>query len=130
MANLKQGKILYSPFVLLEKHEIETISFLALLGKDIKILEPVRSKGVRTPDIAMDGICWEIKCPIGNGKHTLERILKKAYHQSQNIIFDLRKIKLPEQKAISQLKREFKIRTNLKHLLVITKNNVLLDIKK
>ena len=130
LAMKKIGKLTTHPFAFLEKHEAQTIAFLMNIGKDIEILAPIRSKGVRTPDIAMDGVCWEIKCPVGNSKRTIVKKLKNASKQSANIIFDLRKTKLSEQKCLLQLETEYKLRTAIKRLLVITKNNTLLDIKK
>ena len=39
---------------------------IAELGKDIVFIPPHR------PDIFMDGVEWEIKCPEGNSKRTIE----------------------------------------------------------
>ena len=74
----------------------------------------------------MNGIEWEIKCPIGNGKRTIEKSYHKAALQSKNIIFDLRRISLPEKLAITQLEREFNDKHTIR-LLVITKAGDLLE---
>jgi hypothetical protein len=108
-----------------EKHEIETAWFLNSLGKDVEFLAPVRSKGVHTPDVAMDGVCWEIKCPTGHGKRTLDRLLKSAMRQSRNIIFDLRKTSISDVQCMSKLKKEFEKRTNIKRFLIITKRQTM-----
>ena len=101
---MKTGKLTSKTFVFLETHEAQTINFLLDIGKDIEILVPVRSKGLRTPDIAMDGVCWEIKCPVGNGKYTIQRIFKHAVKQSENIILDLRKTRLSDDICLHRLK--------------------------
>ncbi|MDR2192451.1 MAG: hypothetical protein LBO62_06205 [Endomicrobium sp.] len=113
-----------------EKHELETSWFLNSYGKDIEFLAPVRSKGIRTPDITMDGVFWEIKCPIGHGRRTLDRLLKNAMRQSKNIIFDLRRTSISDAQCLSKLKKEFKRRTNIKRFLVITKRQEMVDMKK
>jgi len=127
---MKTGKLTSKTFVFLETHEAQTINFLLNRGKDVEILYPVRSKGIRTPDIVMDGVCWEIKCPIGHGKRTLDRLLKSAMRQSKNIIFDLRKTSIPDAQCLSKLKKEFERRTDIKRFLIITKLQEMLDMKK
>ncbi len=79
-----------------EKHEFETARFFADMGKDVVFLKPSDIPNVHTPDISMDGIEWEIKCPEGSGKRTIEKNITKAELQSYNIILDLRWIKIPE----------------------------------
>ena len=75
----------------------------------------------------MDGVEWEIKCPKGSSKRTIEENFRKAVQQSKYIIFDLRQIKLAEQTCITQLEREFSVRPYLKRLYVIRKNGELLS---
>ena len=111
-----------------EKHELETARFFAALGHDIEFIPPSNSPKMRTADIFMDGVSWEIKCPRGKSKRTIENNFRKANRQSENIIFDLRKIRLPEVTCISQLKKEFGFRSHVKRLLIIKKNGELISI--
>ena len=76
----------------------------------------------------MDGIEWEIKCPEGNGKRTIENILKKAESQSHNIIIDLRWIKIPEKQCISQIKLNFNTKPKIKRMLIVTKGLRLIEL--
>lgn len=131
MKNKTCGKIIIPPDIFPEKHELETAGFFAKIGKDIEFLKPAYTKGVRTPDIQMDGVLWEIKSPMGNGKRTLERAFRKSLKQSQNIIFDLRRTSIPDNKCISYLTQHFRNIKGIKRLLLVTKSNsLLLDIKK
>ncbi len=109
-----------------EKSEFETAKYFAALGKDIIFLKPSSIPNTHTPDFKMDGVEWETKCPVGNGKRTIEENFRKAVKQSKYLIFDLRKIKIPEKQAITQLEREFSARPYLKRLLIIRKNGELL----
>jgi hypothetical protein len=113
-----------------EKHELETAWFLNSQGKDVEFLAPIRTKGIRTPDIAMDGSFWEIKCPVGHGKYTIQRLFKHAVRQSANVIFDLRKIKIPDDVCLKRLNSVVSSSKSIKRLLVITKSLEVLDIKK
>ena len=78
----------------------------------------------------MDGIEWEIKCPTGKSKRTIENNMRKAITQSCFIIFDLRNMKLPEKQCISQLERQFHTRDKLRKLLIIKKNGELIELEK
>jgi len=50
---MKTGKLTSKTFVFLETHEAQTINFLLNRGKDVEILYPIRSKGIRTPLICI-----------------------------------------------------------------------------
>jgi len=113
-----------------EPHELDTAKFFNKLGKDVEFLTPSRTKGMRNPDIKMNGVLWEIKAPQNNGKHTIEHIFRKALKQSKNIIFDLRRTQMSNDKSISQITRQFTLIKDVKRLLIISKSNKLLDLKK
>ena len=85
---------------------------------------------MHTPDIIMDGIEWEMKCPTGNSKRTIETNLRNAAKQSQFIIFDLRRVQLPEKQCLAQLERLFRSRSDIRRLLIIKKNKVLEEYSK
>ena len=109
-----------------EKDEFETARYLADMGKDIVFIRPSSIPDIRTPDIKMDGVEWEIKCPHGSSeKNTIESNFRKAITQSRYLIFDLRHVKLPEKLCITQLEREFGMRKYLKKMLIICKNGKL-----
>ena len=89
-----------------DKSEFAVAKYFAELGKDIMFIPPSAIPGQHRPDILMDGVEWEIKCPEGSSKRTIENNMRKAIKQSCNIIFDLRRIKLSEAQAINQLKKD------------------------
>ncbi len=104
-----------------EKHELETAKFFSSMGKDIVFIRPSNIPGIHTPDIIMDGVEWEIKCPKGSGKRTIERIIQKAENQSHNIILDLRWVKIPEKQCISQITANFNTKKKIKRIYIVTK---------
>jgi hypothetical protein len=116
-----QGKIIVPAGVLPEKHELETASYFAALGKDVELQVPTRTKGMRTADVLMDGQLWEMKCFFGKERRTLQTCVQRASRQSKYIIIDLRHTPLKMDYCLSILKREFELRTSIKRLLVITK---------
>lgn len=108
--------------------EFETAKFFAALGKDITFIRASSIPNQHSPDILMDGVEWEIKCPEGHSKRTIESNFRKAVKQSKYIIFDLRRVKMAENLCIAQLKREFNARPYLKRLYIIMKSGTLLKI--
>ena len=109
-----------------EDHEYETARYFADRGYDIEFIPPSNSPNIHTPDFIMDGVAWEVKCPTGKSKRTIENNFRKAILQSDNIIFDLRRSGLPDDKTIPELERRFDQKGNVKRLMIITKNGVLL----
>lgn len=112
-----------------EPHEIQTALFLSKQGKKIIFIAPIDRRGIKTPDIIMDGYNWEIKSPQSSGARTIEHAIRSASRQSSHIIVDLRRSKLSTLRALSQIKFHALKRTNITKLLVITLENKLVDIK-
>lgn len=116
--------------VVLETHENATVVFMTEQGYDVELLPPVQRKGARTPDIRMNGLDWEMKTPKSNGKYTIEHAFRSALKQSPNIIFDIRKSKMPQKKCIAEIERRFNDFRKVKRILIITKTKKLLDFSK
>lgn len=113
-----------------EKHELMTASFLSNRGYDIEFISPSQIKGSRTADIIMSNLLWEMKSPISDGKRSLEHTMRDALRQSENIILDLRRLKISTEKAISQIGYVVHKVKKIKRCLLITKSNELLDLKQ
>lgn len=78
----------------------------------------------------MDGLMWEMKAPKGDGKWVISNIIKKAERQSENLIIDLRRSKLSQDKSISLLMREFEHSKRLRRMKIITKSRSIIDLSK
>ena len=127
----KSGKGKITPNgVSLEKHEYDTVLFLTTLGYDIELIPPSLIPNMHTPDLKMNGLEWEMKSPKGKSRSTLEHAFQTAVKQSVNLIFDLRRIQMPNDKAVQILEQLFHYSKSIKRLLVITKGRKLLDYKK
>ena len=109
-----------------EDHELSAALILATHFKtDVIFLRPEFRK---TPDIEIKGRRWEIKSPRGNSKKTIENNLRTARNQSKNIILDLRRVKLHQQKAISRMNFFLSGPHRFKKMLVITKTGKVIEI--
>ena len=74
-------------------------------------------------------IKWELKSPLGDGKNTIKNNLHTARKQSTNVIIDLRRIKMHQIKALSNINHYFTShRSKICHLIVITKSEEILEI--
>jgi hypothetical protein len=114
-----------------ESQVVDILIRAKIIKKHVLFLKPNRQKGSRTPDIQIDfDLKWEIKSPTGNGKYTIEHAVQFAGQQSKNVIFDLRKSKMPAGKALRKLMNEFAKRREIHRLIVITKSEKVLDYEK
>jgi len=78
----------------------------------------------------MDGIAWEMKCPMGKSINTLEHTFKNALKQSENLIFDLRVANFANDAAIKILAKRFNESKKCRRMKIITKNSELLEFNK
>jgi hypothetical protein len=127
---MAKGKITLEIGALPQEHEIKTANFLASLGKDILFLKEADHAGNHTPDIKMDNLRWEMKAPKGKGKYVIQNAIQIAVKQSRNVIVDLMRIKLHQDKALHELEKEFRLSKSLKRLKIITKSKKVIDFEK
>lgn len=111
-------------------HEYAAFLTLAKTGKNIKLIPPSTKFHTPSPDFKMDNLSWELKCPQGKGKYLIRDTLRQAARQSPNVVIDLRRIKLPQEKALTQLNKHFLLEKRLNRILIITKTEKILDIQK
>ena len=110
--------------------ELKTAKFFSDKGKDITFICPSSIPGQRRPDFVMDGLEWEVKCPEGKSKRTIENNIVSAEGQSSYIIIDLRHVKLSEKYCLSQIEINSRTRTKIKRILVITKSLQVIEFPK
>ncbi len=125
------GKIDYSTLnVKPYPHELAIAELFAQQGKDVVFLKPSNIPGVYIPDIVVDGLEWEMKSPEGKGERTIRRNLHKASTQSRNIIFDLSRIGISEDKCIKELKNAFTSSQHIRNMIIVTKSKEMIWLKK
>ena len=100
------------------------------MGSDVELIPKSDKKGVRTPDIIMDGLKWEMKSPKGKGRWLLENTLQKAVRQSPNIIIDLDRIKIHQTKCLQELEKQFYKSKGVRWLKIVTKTKKIVEFKK
>lgn len=80
----------------------------------------------------MAEVKWEIKSPTGRSTRTIENTLRSALRQSSYIILDLRRMdgRVPTHRHISNIEYQFNRSKSIKQILVITRENTHIDIKR
>lgn len=114
----------------LQEHEYATVRLLLDNGFDVELIPPSQIKGFHIADIMVQGLPWEIKSPQGSGKKTIENNIQNAAQQSENVIIDLRRCKLPQEKAIREVEYHLKSSKRIRHIKVITRDEKILDFIK
>ena len=100
------------------------------MGCDVELIPKSDKKGVRTPDVIMDSLKWEMKSPKGKGRWLLENTLQKAVRQSPNVIIDLDRIKIHQAKCLQELEKQFYKSKGVRWLKIVTKTKKIVDFKK
>lgn len=93
-------------------------------------IPPVRRANTHTPDIEMAGVLWEIKSPSGKSSRTIENNLRNALSQSPNIVLNLRRMdsRILTYKLIRVVQRRLKLSRKINRIIVITKQQEIVDI--
>ena len=122
--------ILKTNGVHLEEHEYATVKLFIENGYNVELVPPSTIKGLRMPDIMIQGIPWEMKSPQGDGKRTIMNTIQNAAHQSGNVIIDLRRCKLEEAQAIREINHHFQLSKRIRRMRIITKDEKIVDLSK
>lgn len=129
MARNKTGKTLIYHGVHVWFHELLTADALTGAGYTVEFIPTDNSE--KSPDVLIDGEKWEMKSPTSGKLVVVERNLKKAYHQSRNIVFDSQRMgRLPDKSIQKELIKQFKLTRNIKKLLFVNRKRRVIDISK
>lgn len=109
-------------------HEETAAAILANhFGSDVYFLETGSHGG---PDVKIGGVEWEIKSPDGSSPRTIQNNMRKAGHQSGNVVIDLRRVKIHQRRAIGYIGQFMAgASSKFKRVIVITKLKKVLTIK-
>lgn len=111
-----------------EHHELSAAQLLAQYFKaDVKFVARSNNK---TPDFVIDGVKWELKSPTGKGKHNVQHQFKAAAKQASNMVFDARRSKIHMTKLRNEVARQFKYTKAVKRLVLISKNESIIELSK
>lgn len=110
--------------------ELLARKYLAEHGFHVEIIEPSNTPKNRNPDFLIDGKIWELKTPTTNNKQTIARKIRKGSRQAENLIIDLRFVKMANSSAINILNFHFHRSRRIKRMMIIDKTGHLLTLQK
>jgi len=109
------------------EHELKAANVLLRYGYTVCFLP--EDKRLKSADILLDGVEFEIKSPVSGKLSAVERNLKEASRQAENIVLDARRMKgLRDENVQRFLSTKLKLQKSIKRLLFINKKGELIDI--
>lgn len=93
------------------------------------VRETYEEANIKTADILLDGVEFEIKSPITNKPDKLERNIKRALKQVKNVIIDSSRIKNMKDDNLRRfLVEKARNQKQIGELILITKRGQIIDI--
>lgn len=127
--NKTKGKIIREPGLNVWPHEMRTAEALANAGYTVEFIRKSEKDYEKTPDVLIDGILWEMKAPKSGKLHMVEQNLRRALKQSNNVVFDSRRMKgLPDAAIERELQKWSKRLSSLQGLLFVNRHAQVIDI--
>ena len=124
------GKIIIEHNANVWEHEIETARSLTAIGLTVKFVRCSKEKFTTSADVVINGEEWEMKAPTASNSKAIERNLRKAAHQSCNVVFDSRRMKkMPDAVIERELRKYAAFVKGIKRLLFIDRNGCVIEIK-
>jgi len=113
-----------------EPHEVDAAMALAYhYHCTVEFLIPVDDYKRKTADVVMLGVEWELKCPIGASKATIENQFRRASKQAKNIIIDTRRTKLEYEIIEKRVLFELHKRPSMKKVILIDKCKKVIELQ-
>jgi len=113
-----------------EPHEVDVAMVLARhFQSTVEFLIPVDDYKRKSADIIMLGVEWEIKCPIGKSKYTIQEQFRRASKQAISIVIDTRRTKLEYESIEKSVLFEMKKRPYIKKVILIDKQEKVIEIR-
>lgn len=123
------GKVIIPANVSPWPHELKTAHALAQKGYVVEFVEVNTSRGVKSADVVIDGVLYEMKSPKTDKLSAVERNLKRATKQSGNIIIDSRRMsKLRDATIQKFLLQKLTQQKTIKQILFINRKHEVIDI--
>lgn len=115
------------------QHEKEIANIIAKeTGKDIKMVPRITfPQNIQTPDYLIDGIKFDLKTPLGNGKNTLYGMVKSKKKQANNFVICADKTALSMDEIEQQIQGIYSSRnTAFVDIIILVKNQEIVKIYK
>ena len=110
-------------------HEMDTARALARDGRDVEFIDR-GGRGDGCADVRLDGLVWEPKSPKSDKMAMVQKNMRRALHQSPNVIFDARRMKrLPDAAIEREVRKWAGELRELKHAIYVNRHGNVIVIK-
>ena len=110
-------------------HELKTAQVFAKYVHTVEFLPQNQGQRMKTADVRINGVIYEIKSPKTDKLSAIERNLKKASKQSSNIIIDSRRMHKIHDSTIQKfLVQKLKQQKSIKKLYLVNRKHEIIDI--
>lgn len=125
-----KDNIVVEPGAYPEKHELYTAEALSKSYGRILFKRPINQYKLKSADIEMINLSWEIKAPRTHTLDGIEQALKRATKQSENIILDSFRVKtLRDMTVLNFLTKKAYSQKTIKRLIFVNRKRQVLEIK-
>ena len=126
--HVRNGSVIIPGGVSPWPHELRVARLLANVGYKVEFIEA--SSILKMPDFKINGTPYELKSPCGSSINTIERNLKRANRQCNNIVMDSSRMHTIRDDVILTYLRNKAIRQpTIKSLIFIRKNDNIIVLK-
>ncbi|MDR0491141.1 MAG: hypothetical protein LBH28_07870 [Oscillospiraceae bacterium] len=113
-----------------EPHEVDVAMILARhYQTTVEFIVPVDDYKRKSADIIMLGVEWEIKCPTGKSKYTMQEQFRRASKQASSIVIDARRTKLKYADIEKSVFFELRKRPYIDKVVLIDKSEKVIEIQ-
>ena len=124
-----EGKIIIPSDINVWSHELKTAQTLAALGHTVEFIRKSNRERECSADVFIDNEKWEFKSPTGSTLKVVERNLKKARWQSNNVVFDSRRMKkIPDTAIARELSKWLHEMEGLKRIWFVDHHGIVVEI--
>jgi len=124
-----EGKIIIPSGVNVWPHELRTAQTFAALGHTVEFIRKSTREREHSADVFIDKEKWELKAPTGSSLKVVERNLKKARWQSENIAFDSRRMKkVPDEAIARELSKWLHEMKGIKRIKFVNRHGTVVEI--
>ncbi len=125
-----RGKIIAPLDLNIQSHELDTARAIADYGFDVEFVARVKGERVKSADFVADNVMWEVKSPTSDKLKVVEKHLRKAAHQSRDVIFDSRRMRhLPDASIMAEVSKWSKDLHSIRRLLYVDRSGAVVKIK-
>ncbi|MBR3164153.1 hypothetical protein IKF15_02515 [Candidatus Saccharibacteria bacterium] len=120
---MRRGKIKIENGAMPDRYELEIARVFIEDGFELRFLKPVNQDKVKTPDVVIGGVAWEMKTLRTKKMSGVEQALKRASKQSSYVIISMLYNKYLDEADVEKfLGKKLKEQKSIKRIIIIKRS--------